>query len=36
MDAFGPVIRRKVEEYGCEVLGQSILADDENKITASN
>ncbi|MGH4124539.1 MAG: molybdopterin-binding protein [Clostridium sp.] len=32
-DAFGPVIRRKVEEYGCEVLGQSILSDDENKIT---
>lgn len=31
-DAFGPVIRRKVEEYGCEVIGQSILADDENKI----
>ncbi|MBU3142995.1 molybdopterin-binding protein [Clostridium sp. CF012] len=31
-DAFGPVIRRKVEEYGCEVLGQSILADDENMI----
>jgi molybdenum cofactor synthesis domain-containing protein len=32
-DAFGPVIRRKVEEYGCEVLGQSILSDDENKIS---
>ncbi|MBZ9685374.1 molybdopterin-binding protein [Clostridium estertheticum] len=32
VDAFGPVIRRKVEEYGCEVIGQSILADDENKI----
>ncbi|MCB2297508.1 molybdopterin-binding protein [Clostridium tagluense] len=32
-DAFGPVIRKKVEEYGCEVLGQSILSDDENKIT---
>ena len=32
-DAFGPVIRRKVEEYGCIVLGQTILADDEDKIT---
>ena len=32
VDAFGPVIRRKVEEYGCEVIGQSILPDDEDKI----
>ncbi|MFD3157249.1 molybdopterin-binding protein [Haloimpatiens sp. FM7330] len=32
-DAFGPVIQKKVEEYGCEVLGQTILPDDENKIT---
>lgn len=32
-DAFGPVIKAKVEEYGCEVLGQTILPDDENKIT---
>ena len=32
-DAFGPVIRSKVAEYGCEVLGQAILSDDENKIT---
>jgi molybdenum cofactor synthesis domain-containing protein len=31
-DAFGPVIKAKVEEYGCEVIGQSILPDDENKI----
>lgn len=31
-DAFGPVIRKKVEEYGCEVLGQTIVNDDENKI----
>jgi len=31
-DAFGPVIRRKVEEYNCEVLGQVILDDNENKI----
>lgn len=27
-DAFGPVLREKLEEYGCEVLGQSILSDD--------
>jgi molybdenum cofactor synthesis domain-containing protein len=32
-DAFGPVIKAKVEEYGCQVLGQSILPDDENRIT---
>ena len=32
-DAFGPVIKTKVEEYGCEVIGQSILPDDEDKIT---
>lgn len=31
-DAFGPVIQKKVEEYGCEVLGQTILPDDEEKI----
>ena len=31
-DAFGPVIKAKVEEYGCEVLGQTVLPDDENKI----
>lgn len=32
-DAFGPVIKRKVEEYGCEVIGQAILADDQDNIT---
>lgn len=32
-DAFGPVIRGKLEEYGCEVFGQSIVPDDEDKIT---
>ncbi|GIM29704.1 molybdopterin biosynthesis protein [Clostridium polyendosporum] len=31
-DAFGPVIRKKVEEYGCIVLGQIILPDDKDKI----
>lgn len=31
-DKFGPVIRSKVEEYGCEVLGQTILPDDKDRI----
>lgn len=31
-DAFGPVIRKKVEEYDCEVLGQVIVDDNENRI----
>lgn len=32
-DAFGPVIIRKVQEFGCEILGQIILPDDALKIT---
>lgn len=32
-DAFGPAIIRKVQEFGCEVLGQIILPDDALKIT---
>lgn len=32
-DAFGPVIKAKVEEYDCEVLGQTILPDEEKQIT---
>ena len=32
-DAFGPVIKAKVEEYECKVLGQTILPDDEKRIT---
>lgn len=32
-DAFGPVIRKKVEEYGCEILGQVILPDESQRIT---
>ncbi|SHH86402.1 molybdopterin-binding protein [Clostridium grantii] len=32
-DAFGPVIIKKVEEFNCEVLGQSIINDDVNIIT---
>ena len=31
-DAFGPVIKSKVEHYGCEVIGQRILLDDSLKI----
>jgi molybdenum cofactor synthesis domain-containing protein len=32
-DAFGPVIRKKLEQFGCEVLEQVILPDDSEKIT---
>lgn len=32
IDAFGPVIIKKLEEYNCEILGQTILPDDENMI----
>jgi molybdenum cofactor synthesis domain-containing protein len=32
-DAFGPVIIKKLEEYNCEVMGQTFLPDDENLIT---
>lgn len=31
-DAFGPVIRKKLAEYGVEVLGQTILGDAPDKI----
>lgn len=31
-DKFGPVIREKVGEYGCEVLGQTIVNDDKEMI----
>lgn len=31
-DAFGPVLKNKLSEYGCEVLGQSILSDDPGSI----
>jgi len=34
-DAFGPVIREKAAEYGCEVLGQKILPDDLDKIKSA-
>lgn len=27
-DKFGPVLRKKVEEYGCEILGQTLTDDD--------
>lgn len=34
-DAFGPVIRDKLSEYSVEVLGQSIVNDDTDKITGA-
>ncbi|MBQ5675841.1 MAG: molybdopterin-binding protein [Lachnospiraceae bacterium] len=33
-DAFGPVIREKLSEYNLEVIGQTILGDNQEKITA--
>lgn len=33
-DAFGPVIREKLSEYNVEVIGQTILGDNQEKITA--
>lgn len=32
-DAFGPVIRRKLEEYQVEIMEQTILDDNQQKIT---
>lgn len=32
-DAFGPVLRGKVEEYGCEVMGQTLCDDSPDMIT---
>ena len=32
-DAFGPVLKRKMEEYDTECMGQLILTDDREKIT---
>ncbi|GAA0727699.1 molybdopterin-binding protein [Clostridium malenominatum] len=32
-DAFGPVVMKKVEEYNCHVLGQTILPDHAEEIT---
>lgn len=32
-DAFGPMIIKKAEEYGCQVLGQTMLPDNLNRIT---
>lgn len=31
-DKFGPVIRKKMETFGCEVLGQTFVPDDKEKI----
>lgn len=32
-DAFGPVVKKKIEEYGGELIEQVILPDDKEKIT---
>lgn len=32
VDKFGPVVKEKVEEYGCEVIEQIIVPDDMEKI----
>lgn len=34
-DAFGPVLKSKLGEYGCEVIGQDILSDDPGRIEES-
>lgn len=34
-DAFGPVLKSKLGEYGCEVIGQDILSDDPGMIEKS-
>ena len=34
-DQFGPVLKRKMEEYGAECMGQVILPDDREGITAA-
>ncbi|MCL2217380.1 MAG: molybdopterin-binding protein [Defluviitaleaceae bacterium] len=34
-DTFGPVIREKMAEYGCEVVAHEVLDDSHEKITAS-
>lgn len=31
-DAFGPAVKKKLEEYGCELVRQVILPDDKEKI----
>ena len=31
-DAFGPAVKRKLEEYNCELVRQAILPDDKEKI----
>lgn len=34
-DAFGPVIVKKVENYGCEVIGQVIIPDKQERIAGA-
>lgn len=31
-DKFGPIIKNKMEKYGCEVIGQTFVPDDKDKI----
>jgi len=31
-DAFGPVVRKKFDEFGCRVLGQTLVSDDPGRI----
>lgn len=33
-DAFGPAVKKKLEYYGCELVNQTILPDDKDKIVA--
>lgn len=34
-DAFGPAVKKKLEYYGCELVNQTILPDDKDKIVAA-
>lgn len=34
-DKFGPIIRQKMQNYGCEVLGQTFVPDDKEQIKAA-
>ena len=34
-DKFGPIMREKLEAYGCEVLGQTFVPDDKEQIKAA-
>jgi molybdenum cofactor synthesis domain-containing protein len=34
-DAFGPVVRKKLSAFNCEIIGSTIVSDDIEKITAA-